>query len=62
MKTNLQSGGSYGNMVASAYGVASQQVKSKILNITVVGDKVQDFNFTNQKQHRPGSLGSHHGN
>lgn len=46
---SFQSGGSYGNMVASAYGLASQQVKSKILNVTFVGDKVKDFNYSNQK-------------
>lgn len=46
---SFQGGGSYGNMVASAYGLASQQVKSKILNVTFVGDKVKDFNYSNQK-------------
>jgi outer membrane protein assembly factor BamE (lipoprotein component of BamABCDE complex) len=46
---SFQSGGSYGNMVASAYGLASQQVKSKILNITFAGEKVKDFNYSNQK-------------
>lgn len=46
---SFQSGGSYGNMVAATYGLASQQVKSKILNVTFVGDKVKDFNYSNQK-------------
>ncbi len=46
---SFQGGGSYGNMVASAYGLASMQVRSKILNITFAGDKVKDFNYANQK-------------
>lgn len=42
-------GGSYWNMVASTYGMASQQINLQMLTITFAGDRVKDFTHTVQK-------------
>jgi outer membrane protein assembly factor BamE (lipoprotein component of BamABCDE complex) len=42
-------GGSYKNMVGSAFGLTSQQINMQLLTIHFSGEKVKDFTHTVQK-------------